>query len=914
MNTSPLKCKLCTYTASLCDCTVSECICEVCNRRRNLRSGDERKHVEDNTMVQSFSESVRSHPSRSFVQRSDRTELGSSVAASPDQDREKLKRLIELGFTETKARRALLASDGNLERAADFLMLSPRSSSDSVSSAQLHPEHARAASVDLLTGGTVGVSGHIQSGDDGRLPSVPPLSPGLSRSDWNSEKSGQQLNGSQSKSPVATNPSPSAPPGFEGSVPSRPRVPSFSEVVLSEASEHQQRSFAGSSNHPLKNVDRFKLPPSDKQLSQPNLDTKQLNNQPVTVETLPDAPFAQPIILRRMTREELEDLEVSQFIDHRDVQGKWLAAQINQLDRDRVTVEIHYIGWARRWDLWTDINKGAVRFAPFRSLSLYDGTLKCPFAAGDFVNIKVPWVNEWVLGEVKKAEGLQVQVGYNNRSSTRQCFKWFHCQDRSELRAMDSGRGRTISGRHPVERTDVVMRPQSAKRTDVVMRPPSAERMNVVRGQAIERTDVIMRPQSADIERVDVDMRRSPDRMDEGNDDDSMRSPEPDDPLNTFEVSDYLEVFDTLLQKWYAASVVDKRGSKIRIRLEDIAVDEWLDIHKDKERIRDLGADIPESEIEKEIKAEKERFVSQIESKGFKMKEMASDGNCLFRSVADQVYNDVDLHPKIREACCDYMDRNRSFFEQFEPDFDQYLSNKRADGWGDHVDIIAICEMYNRPVAIMEVDQESDHLSHGHEVNELHNLPIIRLSRHRQSHYNSVRDPSVSYPLGDGSGEKLFIREARIAEDRTGAANAAAREEKHPESAASSRPSSDIPDAEAELFENILSEEDFSRYWDSQTESTICQQKEMKFIYRKFLSRAKSNSKAVWKKVLPTKMEIVDNYFHSKWQYLRADSIKNMNVSESAGISQAQVHDNVFLYLLPRIRRDLGHIVHQHKR
>eukprot|EP01083_Nonionella_stella_P003554 10234_1 len=98
-----------------------------------------------------------------------------------------------------------------------------------------------------------------------------------------------------------------------------------------------------------------------------------------------------------------------------------------------------------------------------------------------------------------------------------------------------------------------------------------------------------------------------------------------------------------------------------------------------------------------------------------------------------------------------------------------FLSEKRRDGiWGGHLDLVAISEMYNRQVVIMEVDQDAMNVSHRSEPGNHQNLPIILLSFHRRSHYNSVRSPSVVYPLGDGKGEMRVIREARIAEEQIG--------------------------------------------------------------------------------------------------------------------------------------------------
>jgi OTU domain-containing protein 5 len=109
------------------------------------------------------------------------------------------------------------------------------------------------------------------------------------------------------------------------------------------------------------------------------------------------------------------------------------------------------------------------------------------------------------------------------------------------------------------------------------------------------------------------------------------------------------------------------------------------------------------------------------------------DGNCLFRSVAHQVYGDYDLHSIVRQVrvrvrqvsfnhnsncntssntyvtlsqrCMDYMEADGGFFSQFVEGgmeaFPFYLRAKRLNAcWGDDPEIQAICELYGRPAEI----------------------------------------------------------------------------------------------------------------------------------------------------------------------------------------------------------------------
>jgi OTU domain-containing protein 5 len=88
---------------------------------------------------------------------------------------------------------------------------------------------------------------------------------------------------------------------------------------------------------------------------------------------------------------------------------------------------------------------------------------------------------------------------------------------------------------------------------------------------------------------------------------------------------------------------------------------------------------------------------------------VSGDGNCLFRSVAHQIYGDDSHHLFVREKCMDYMEVNAAFFSQFVvggmETFHLYLHAKRTNGcWGDDPEIQAMCEIYDRSAQIWAYD------------------------------------------------------------------------------------------------------------------------------------------------------------------------------------------------------------------
>lgn len=59
------------------------------------------------------------------------------------------------------------------------------------------------------------------------------------------------------------------------------------------------------------------------------------------------------------------------------------------------------------------------------------------------------------------------------------------------------------------------------------------------------------------------------------------------------------------------------------------------------------------------------RFNAALEARRLRVKEVSGDGNCMFRSIADQIYGDEEMHAVTREMCMDYMEQNRPHFEDF---------------------------------------------------------------------------------------------------------------------------------------------------------------------------------------------------------------------------------------------------------
>ena len=74
-----------------------------------------------------------------------------------------------------------------------------------------------------------------------------------------------------------------------------------------------------------------------------------------------------------------------------------------------------------------------------------------------------------------------------------------------------------------------------------------------------------------------------------------------------------------------------------------------------------------------------------------KLRDVGGDGNCLFRSISDQVDGNETTHIFMRDEACKYILENQEFFSNFlDEDEDgpigAYVRDMRKNGeWGGHL-------------------------------------------------------------------------------------------------------------------------------------------------------------------------------------------------------------------------------------
>lgn len=413
-----------------------------------------------------------------------------------------------------------------------------------------------------------------------------------------------------------------------------------------------------------------------------------------------------------MSKEAAENLRPGDYFDHRDDVGKSLSSRV--LDKRGTKVHVHYEGWASKWDTWSDYEKELWRFGDHHSLSARPNEREefKSLAVKDYVEVDPKKHPGWKPGQIRRLDidrktqqvrSGQVQVQYRGLDEygvQKEFLYWCHLDAPEEVQPM----GSTAPKDNPAG-------------------PGS--------GQAGTPTSKVL---SYDVPQYDPMYGK-------------LLTTEEKPDQNTWSVMDWLEVQDTI-DNWEVAMVLEVRNNWIKIHYDQWSTkwDETLHVVRDKDRIRGLGAAVPKCDMEIEIEEDLKGFRSVLKEKeSGEILEMKADGNCLYRGVAQWIYDDQEKYAQVRQETCDYMEAHKDFFKPFlGENFEAGLVKKRQNmEWGDHDDITAMSEKYNCRFRVFEYNREKnqlyDSLVLGEHNEQCKMLPLVLLSRHRGKHYNVVQ-------------------------------------------------------------------------------------------------------------------------------------------------------------------------------
>jgi OTU domain-containing protein 6 len=131
---------------------------------------------------------------------------------------------------------------------------------------------------------------------------------------------------------------------------------------------------------------------------------------------------------------------------------------------------------------------------------------------------------------------------------------------------------------------------------------------------------------------------------------------------------------------------------------------------KDKERQRQEELEREAAEAGPSMRQiELEALETKLKPLSMKIKEIPSDGNCLYRAVAVQCDSD---YLKIREICANILIDNQDEYAPFceysddITSFEQYVERVRSSSdWGGHLELRALAEGLKRPIIVYSATQ-----------------------------------------------------------------------------------------------------------------------------------------------------------------------------------------------------------------
>ena len=137
-----------------------------------------------------------------------------------------------------------------------------------------------------------------------------------------------------------------------------------------------------------------------------------------------------------------------------------------------------------------------------------------------------------------------------------------------------------------------------------------------------------------------------------------------------------------------------------------------------------------------ERKKECEAIARKLVEINRRIKDVAADGHCLYRAVADQ---SDSTYTEVRKTCASFMEAHESDFAPFIEDesFGDHCAKVRSSAeWGGQPELLALARALNRPIVVYSRDSEPLRMgeSDGEELVVTYHRDYYALGEH----YNST--------------------------------------------------------------------------------------------------------------------------------------------------------------------------------
>ena len=145
--------------------------------------------------------------------------------------------------------------------------------------------------------------------------------------------------------------------------------------------------------------------------------------------------------------------------------------------------------------------------------------------------------------------------------------------------------------------------------------------------------------------------------------------------------------------------------------------------------------------------------------------DIVGDGNCLFRSISDQIYGSQGSHAEIRQEICNHIEKRKEIYADFMTD-SNHVQIMRKDGiYGGNLELVAASRLYKRNIHVYQAGIGFWNVEIEGNVGD----PIHIAYHHEYEHYSSVRNadgpftglPMVKVILSSKPGNQTEIDAAK---------------------------------------------------------------------------------------------------------------------------------------------------------
>merc|ERR1712129_514107 len=166
----------------------------------------------------------------------------------------------------------------------------------------------------------------------------------------------------------------------------------------------------------------------------PNQNVKKIQNEKAmgvdAVSSTNDSKM--PSFQSHMSLKEASRLTIHDKIDHRDQVGRFVYATVSE--KQGPNLKIHYDGWSRKWDTWSDFHKEIHRFAKAGSISKRPAHRFNELKKSDYVDINPSQRHPgWKCGEIRRLDQKSGQVQVVYECAEKNYLYWAHLDNKSEI-------------------------------------------------------------------------------------------------------------------------------------------------------------------------------------------------------------------------------------------------------------------------------------------------------------------------------------------------------------------------------------------------------------------------------------------------------------------------------------------------